>query len=239
MTRAMLVAVLHRLAGSPSVSGKMPFTDVEADTWYTEAVLWAYQNDIVAGTSDTTFEPLSNITREQIVAIFSRYTAKFAPDKAKAAAELTAFADSASVSDWAVNDRSGPSRRRSSAAAKTRASSTCCRRTTPAAPRWRPSSCSTARCKAPRNSIGEGGFTMSRTKFMGIFLVILGVISVVVGIIRGDMTSSAAMFIGYLVPALLGAVILIVDHIGGGETKTETGPSDAALAGQKNKKKKK
>ena len=72
--------------------------------WYTEAVLWAYQNGIVAGTSDTTFAPQSNITREQIVAIFSRYTAKFAPDKAKAAAELTAFADSASVSDWAVND---------------------------------------------------------------------------------------------------------------------------------------
>ena len=50
---------------------------------------------------------------------------------------------------------------------------------------------------------------MSRTKFMGIFLIILGVISVVVGIVRGDMTSSAAMFIGYLVPALLGAMILI------------------------------
>ncbi len=78
---------------------------------------------------------------------------------------------------------------------------------------------------------------MSRTKFMGIFLVILGVISVVVGIVRGDMNSSAAMFIGYLVPVLLGAVILIVDHIGGGENKS-TGPSDAALAGQKNKKKK-
>ena len=67
---------------------------------------------------------------------------------------------------------------------------------------------------------------MSRTKFMGIFLVILGVISVVVGIIRGDMTSSAVMFIGYLVPALLGAVILIVDHTGGVEAATrirETG----------------
>ena len=58
---------------------------------------------------------------------------------------------------------------------------------------------------------------MSRTKFMGIFLIILGVISVVVGIVRGDMTSSAAMFIGYLVPALLGAMILIVDRIGGGD----------------------
>ena len=104
MTRAMLVAVLYRLAGSPSVSGKTPFTDVAAGTWYSDAVLWAYQNDIVAGTSDTTFEPLSNITREQIVAIFSRYTAKFAPDKAKAAAELTGFADSASVAGWAVDD---------------------------------------------------------------------------------------------------------------------------------------
>ena len=58
---------------------------------------------------------------------------------------------------------------------------------------------------------------MSRTKFMGIFLIILGVISVVVGIVRGDMTSSAAMFIGYLVPALLGAMIRSIieqpDHL--------------------------
>ena len=74
---------------------------------------------------------------------------------------------------------------------------------------------------------------MSRTKFMGIFLVILGVIGVVVGIVRGDMTSSATMFIGYLLPAVLGGVILVVDHIGGGENK-QPGPSDA-----KSKKKKK
>ncbi|MFR1189131.1 MAG: hypothetical protein ACLSDI_01155 [Oscillospiraceae bacterium] len=79
---------------------------------------------------------------------------------------------------------------------------------------------------------------MSKTKFMGIFLIILGVISVVVGIVRGDMTSSAAMFIGYLLPAALGAVILIVDRVGG-ETPKETGPSDAALADEKSKKKKK
>lgn len=80
---------------------------------------------------------------------------------------------------------------------------------------------------------------MSRTKFMGIFLIILGVISVVVGIVRGDMTSSAAMFIGYLVPALLGAMILIVDHIGGGESKTETGRPMRRSPGRKTKKKKK
>ena len=104
MTRAMLVAVLHRLAGSPSVSGKMPFTDVASGTWYHDAVLWASQNGIVAGMSETTFAPQENITREQIVAIFSRYTAKFLPDKTEAAAELTGFADSASVSDWALDD---------------------------------------------------------------------------------------------------------------------------------------
>ena len=79
---------------------------------------------------------------------------------------------------------------------------------------------------------------MSRTKFMGIFLVILGVISIVVGIVRGDMFSSATMCIGYLLPIVLGVVMLIVEHVGGGETKRETGRSDAALADDRNKKKK-
>lgn len=79
---------------------------------------------------------------------------------------------------------------------------------------------------------------MSRTKFMGIFLVILGVISIVVGIVRGDMFSSATMCIGYLLPIALGAVMLIIEHVGGGETKRETGRSDAALADDRNKKKK-
>lgn len=79
---------------------------------------------------------------------------------------------------------------------------------------------------------------MSRTKFMGIFLVILGVISIVVGIVRGDMFSSVTMCIGYLLPIVLGAVMLIVEHVGGGETKRETCRSDAALADDRNKKKK-
>lgn len=104
MTRAMLVVVLHSLAGKPSVSGEMPFTDVAEGTWYYNAVLWAYQNNIVSGTSKTTFGPMQNITREQIVTILRRYIEKTAPDKAEAAAELTGFADSARVSDWAVSD---------------------------------------------------------------------------------------------------------------------------------------
>lgn len=104
MTRAMLVVVLHSLAGKPSVSGEMPFTDVAEGTWYYNAVLWAYQNNIVSGTSKTTFGPMQNITREQIVTILRRHIEKTTPDKAEAAAELTGFADSARVSDWAVSD---------------------------------------------------------------------------------------------------------------------------------------
>lgn len=104
MTRAMLVVVLHSLAGKPSVSGEMPFTDVAEGAWYYNAVLWAYQNNIVSGTSKTTFGPMQNITREQIVTILRRHIEKTAPDKAEAAAELTGFADSARVSDWAVSD---------------------------------------------------------------------------------------------------------------------------------------
>ena len=57
-------------------------------------------------------------------------------------------------------------------------------------------------------------------------------------IVRGDMFSSATMCIGYLLPIVLGAVMLIVEHVGGGETKRETGRSDAALADDRNKKKK-
>ena len=56
-TRAQLVTILYRLEGEPAVSGDLPFTDVEAGTWYTNAVLWAAQNGIVNGVSDTEFAP--------------------------------------------------------------------------------------------------------------------------------------------------------------------------------------
>ena len=90
------------------------------------------------------------------------------------------------------------------------------------------------------DTIINDGLTAAIADNAGIFLflVILGVISIVVGIVRGDMFSSATMCIGYLLPIALGAVMLIVEHVGGGETKRETGRSDAALADDRNKKKK-
>ena len=103
MTRGMLVTVLYRMNGSPSVSGKTPFTDVRTDEWYSAAVLWAYQNGIVTGMSDTTFDPINNVTREQMATILFRYTKTAAPDKAKASADLSGFADAGSVNDWAVD----------------------------------------------------------------------------------------------------------------------------------------
>ncbi|MFR0796578.1 MAG: S-layer homology domain-containing protein [Oscillospiraceae bacterium] len=87
----------------PDVSGKTPFTDVRTDEWYSAAVLWAYQNGIVTGMSDTTFAPINNVTREQMATILFRYTKTAAPDKAKASADLSGFADAGSVNDWAVD----------------------------------------------------------------------------------------------------------------------------------------
>lgn len=104
MTRGMLVTVLYSMAGRPEVGSEMPFTDVGTGAWYYTAVAWAYQNGIVGGMSKTSFAPSSNITREQMVAILARYAEKFAPEKTGGSDELTAFADSTSISSWAVND---------------------------------------------------------------------------------------------------------------------------------------
>ncbi len=75
LTRAMLVTVLWRLEGEPVVNYLMPFTDVPADEWYTEAVRWAAAEGIVKGYEDSTFRPGTEITREQVMAILHRYAA--------------------------------------------------------------------------------------------------------------------------------------------------------------------
>lgn len=72
VTRGQTVTFLYRNAGSPEVSGTMPFTDVEADAYYAKAVQWAVHQKITTGTSETTFHPMSDCTRGQIVTFLYR-----------------------------------------------------------------------------------------------------------------------------------------------------------------------
>ncbi len=99
LTRAELVTVLYRMAGEPSVDGlEHPFADVPADTWYTDAVIWAYHEGVVNGISETAFAPGADITREQIAAILYRYAGAEAAEDA-----LAGYADADKVSDWAYD----------------------------------------------------------------------------------------------------------------------------------------
>ena len=95
-TRAQAVAFLWRAAGSPKPETRtMPFTDVPAGSYYYDAVLWAVENDITKGTSDTTFSPNMTCTRAQIVAFLWR------SEKSPAAGTANPFADVKSAAYYA------------------------------------------------------------------------------------------------------------------------------------------
>ena len=97
-TRAQFATVLYRMAGSPAVSDadmkSCPFTDLKAD-WYRSAVVWAWRQGVVNGTSATTFTPDQNVTREQLVAMLWRY------DGSKTAADSLRFSDAGTISAYA------------------------------------------------------------------------------------------------------------------------------------------
>ena len=100
-TRAQIVQILYNLEGEPKVSGTTPFTDLTND-WYQDAVLWAYQTGVVAGTSSTTFEPDRPVTREQIAVILMEYMTRVLKlERTWTPADLSIFPDAGSVSDWA------------------------------------------------------------------------------------------------------------------------------------------
>ena len=100
-TRAQIVQILYNLEGEPKVSGKTPFTDLTQD-WYQDAVRWAYQAGVVAGTSSTTFEPDRPVTREQIAVILMEYVTRVLKlERTWTPADLSTFPDADSVSDWA------------------------------------------------------------------------------------------------------------------------------------------
>ena len=100
-TRAQIVQILYNLEGEPEVSGTTPFTDLTQD-WYQDAILWAYQTGVVAGTSSTTFEPDLPVTREQIAVILMEYVTRVLKlERTWTPADLSTFPDAGSVSDWA------------------------------------------------------------------------------------------------------------------------------------------
>ena len=101
MTRAMLVTVLYRLAGSPAVTQENPFADVPRTHYYYDPVRWAAAEGIVNGTSQTAFSPNDNITRQQMAAILYRYAAKIGCDMSKTL-PLDGFPDHEIVSAYAV-----------------------------------------------------------------------------------------------------------------------------------------
>lgn len=100
MSRAMFVQVLYSMAGKPEVRGAMPFTDVDADDWYYDAVKWAAQNGIAAGTGAGKFSPNANVTREQAAALMKKVAENMGKDTS-ARADLSKYTDAGQISSWA------------------------------------------------------------------------------------------------------------------------------------------
>ena len=96
----MIAQVLYNLEGTPA-AGDGSFSDVEAGTWYTDAVNWAAEKGIVKGYGDGTFGPEDDITREQMAVILYRY-AQYKGYEVTATGDLSTFNDGAQTSDWAV-----------------------------------------------------------------------------------------------------------------------------------------
>ena len=102
MTRAMVVATLYRLAGSPEVTENAAFTDVASGSYYEAAVAWAAKNEIASGTSATTFEPNKAVTREQLAKFLFNYAVYQGMDAVTLSENLSSFADHDTVSGYAV-----------------------------------------------------------------------------------------------------------------------------------------
>lgn len=103
INRAQLVTVLYRMAGEPEVTGENPFTDVPDGQWYTDAVLWAAENGITDGTSETTFSPNNPLTREQMATFLYRFANFEAGEPIEVTGDLSGYTDADLVADYAVD----------------------------------------------------------------------------------------------------------------------------------------
>ena len=101
-TRAMVVTIIYRLAGSPGVSGTSDFTDVPAGAWYADAVTWAAKRGIVEGMTATTFDPNDAVTREELAAMLYRYAQHKGYDTSAAEnTNILSYNDAGSISEYA------------------------------------------------------------------------------------------------------------------------------------------
>ncbi len=96
LTRAQLITILYRIAGSSAVTQSPEFTDVPAGIWYSAPVVWAAEHQIVNGYPDGGFRPDGEITQEQIATILYRYSSS-----PKMEGSLEHFPDGDSVSNYA------------------------------------------------------------------------------------------------------------------------------------------
>ena len=103
VTRAMIVTILYRYEGSPSVKDEIDFTDVRNDAYYYNPVIWANENGIVNGYTSNIFRPNDEITREQFAAIVYRYVNHKGLDVARKNVDslLTSYDDESNVSKYA------------------------------------------------------------------------------------------------------------------------------------------
>lgn len=99
--RGMLVTILYRLAGSPSVNGEIKFADVGGNDYFRDAVLWASEKGIVKGLSEDIFAPHKNMTREELVTMIYRYAKIYGIGKEQSV-DLQ-FKDADRISPWAVD----------------------------------------------------------------------------------------------------------------------------------------
>lgn len=99
-TRGMIVKTLYNMEKEPAVSSAAVFSDVVSGKWYSDAVSWAAENEIVTGYDDGSFRPENSITRQELAAILYRY-AEYKKYDVTGKAELSAYADANAVSDFA------------------------------------------------------------------------------------------------------------------------------------------
>ena len=102
VSRAMVVTTLYRMAGSPSSSASVSFTDVSSTDWFYAAVRWSVQYGIANGVTTTTFEPNSMVTREQALTFFLRYLKNFEKRTAYYHYSITYCGDYSQIDSYAV-----------------------------------------------------------------------------------------------------------------------------------------